>query len=65
MFVSIVFSLYNYYSVFYFLIPECAAYATVTAVGEGRALSGLWREGGGGLHCSGLLPGAGGSRLAC
>ena len=36
----------------------------ITAIGEARALSGLWRKGSGGLHCSGLLPGAGGSRLA-
>ena len=35
----------------------------ITAVGMGRALSGCWREGSKGLHCSGLLPGAGGSRL--
>ena len=39
-------------------------FASQTVAGERRAHSGLWREGSGGLHCSGLLPGAGGSRLA-
>ena len=54
-FFTYVYTTYNWY-VFILHIP---------AVGEGRALSGLWREGSGGLHCSGLLPDAGGSRLAC